>query len=120
MRRPNSRGCSGKKRTSFNTGVIGMADVLAFAEQRDGEIRGPAREAVSAASRVEPAPRPAFSSRARTQSLFNRSRISVSRDSSADGLGGGAGAASSFFFIEFMALTTMKMANAMMMKSTTV
>jgi electron transfer flavoprotein alpha subunit len=29
-----------------------MADVLAFAEQRDGEIRGPAREAVSAASRI--------------------------------------------------------------------
>jgi electron transfer flavoprotein alpha subunit len=29
-----------------------MADVLAFAEQRDGEIRGAAREAVSAASRL--------------------------------------------------------------------
>jgi len=29
-----------------------MADVLAFAEQRDGEIRGPAREAVTAACRV--------------------------------------------------------------------
>jgi electron transfer flavoprotein alpha subunit len=29
-----------------------MADVLAFAEQRDGEIRGTAREAVSAAARV--------------------------------------------------------------------
>lgn len=29
-----------------------MADVLAFAEQRDGEIRSPAREAVSAAVRV--------------------------------------------------------------------
>jgi electron transfer flavoprotein alpha subunit len=31
-----------------------MADVLAFAEQRGGEIRGAAREAVSAASRVAP------------------------------------------------------------------
>ena len=31
-----------------------MADVLAFAEQRDGEIRGAAREAVSAAARVAP------------------------------------------------------------------
>ena len=29
-----------------------MADVLAFAEQRDGEVRGAAREAVSAAARV--------------------------------------------------------------------
>lgn len=29
-----------------------MADVLAFAEQRDGEIRGAAREAVSAAARI--------------------------------------------------------------------
>lgn len=31
-----------------------MADVLAFAEQRDGEIRGSAREAVTAAARVAP------------------------------------------------------------------
>jgi electron transfer flavoprotein alpha subunit len=31
-----------------------MADVLAFAEQRDGEVRGVAREAVSAAARVAP------------------------------------------------------------------
>jgi electron transfer flavoprotein alpha subunit len=31
-----------------------MADVLAFAEQRDGEIRGVAREAVSAAARLAP------------------------------------------------------------------
>lgn len=31
-----------------------MADVLAFAEQRDGEIRGVAREAVCAAARVAP------------------------------------------------------------------
>lgn len=31
-----------------------MADVLAFAEQRDGEIRGVAREAVTAANRVAP------------------------------------------------------------------
>jgi electron transfer flavoprotein alpha subunit len=31
-----------------------MADVLAFAEQKDGEIRGAAREAVSAATRIAP------------------------------------------------------------------
>ncbi len=31
-----------------------MADVLAFAEQRDGEVRGVAREAVSAAARLAP------------------------------------------------------------------
>ncbi|MHB1192609.1 MAG: electron transfer flavoprotein subunit alpha/FixB family protein [Longimicrobiales bacterium] len=31
-----------------------MADVLAFAEQRDGEVRGAAREAVSAAARIAP------------------------------------------------------------------
>ncbi len=31
-----------------------MADVLAFAEQRDGEVRGAAREAVSAAARLAP------------------------------------------------------------------
>lgn len=31
-----------------------MADVLAFAEQRDGELRGAAREAVSAAAQVAP------------------------------------------------------------------
>lgn len=55
-----------------------------------------------------------------TYFCFSKSRISVNSTSSLEGLGGSAGAASSFFFMEFIALITMKMAKAMMMKSTIV
>ena len=44
--------------------------------------------------------------------FFNKSLISPSKTSSVVGAGGGAGAASSFFFIEFIAFTTMNIANA--------
>jgi hypothetical protein len=55
--------------------------------------------------------------------FFNKSLISVRSFSSADGSGGAAGAAgaaSSFFFSLFIPLITMKMAKAMMRKSTAV
>ena len=52
--------------------------------------------------------------------FFKESRISVSSSTSAEGAGGAAGASSSCFFMLFIALTTINMANAMMMKSTTV
>jgi hypothetical protein len=50
----------------------------------------------------------------------NASLISVNKTSSLLGVGGAAGAASSFFFMLFIALTTIKIANAMIMKSITV
>ena len=52
--------------------------------------------------------------------FLSASLISVNKTSSADGLGGAAGAASSFFFMLFIALTTMKMAKAIIRKSMTV
>ena len=43
---------------------------------------------------------------------FNESRISVSSATSSDGLAGSAGFSSSFFFSEFIARMTMKIAKA--------
>ena len=52
--------------------------------------------------------------------LESKSRISVKSVSSAEGLGGSAGLSSSFFFIELRPLITMKIAKAMITKSSTV
>src|SRR5690625_290677 len=65
-----------------------------------------------------------FSSAVRTDPsyhdfLFNRSRISVSSFSSFDGSGGAAGASSSFLFNLSKLRTTIKIAKAIIVKSTT-
>jgi len=52
--------------------------------------------------------------------FFNKSRISVSKISSAVGAGGALVAASSFFLSELIPLITINIANAMMVKSITV
>ena len=49
--------------------------------------------------------------------FFNKSLISVNNVSSFEGAGGAVGATSSFFFILFIPLITINMANAMMIKS---
>lgn len=51
---------------------------------------------------------------------LSASRISVNNTSSVEGFGSAFGATSSTFFIEFIALTIMKITNAIMTKSTTV
>lgn len=52
--------------------------------------------------------------------FLSKSRISARRTCSAEGAAGAAGAASSFFLSELISRTTMKMTNAMIVKSTTV
>ena len=54
------------------------------------------------------------------QRFFSRSRISLSSTSSALGFGGSTGLAASFFFTAFIALISMKIANATITKSTIV